>query len=114
MRTLPFLLQKEFMQIFRNPTILKIIFVMPVIQLLLLPWAANYEVKNIQLSLVDHDHSDYSRRLISKVSASGYFKIASYLDSYKKSLKDIESDRADIIVEIPASFERDLVRNNEA
>lgn len=114
MTTLRFLLQKEFRQIFRNPTILKIIFVMPIIQLLLLPWAANYEVKNIQLALIDHDQCDYSRQLISKISASGYFKIQSYVDSYKKSLKDIESDRADIVVEIPASFEKDLVRNNEA
>ena len=50
MRTLKFLLQKEFRQIFRDPAILRIIFMMPVIQLLILPWAADYEVKNIKLS----------------------------------------------------------------
>ena len=44
MRTLRFLLQKEFRQIFRDPSILRIIFVMPMIQLLILPWAADYEV----------------------------------------------------------------------
>ena len=69
MRTLKFLLQKEFRQVFRDPSILRIIFIMPMIQLLILPWAADYEVKNIQLSVVDHDHSEYSRQLINKITA---------------------------------------------
>ena len=56
MRTLKFLLQKEFRQIFRDPGILRIIFILPVIQLLVLPWAADYEIKNIKLAVVDHDH----------------------------------------------------------
>src|SRR6478609_5617148 len=106
MRTLKFLLQKEFRQIFRDPAILRIIFIMPVIQLLILPWAADYEVKNIQLSVVDHDHSDYSRQLISKITASGYFKLQDYTNSYDNGLHDIEKDKSDLILEIPASFEK--------
>ena len=47
MRTLKFILRKEFRQIFRDPGILRIILIMPVIQLLILPWAADYEIKNI-------------------------------------------------------------------
>ena len=74
MRALRFLLQKEFRQIFRNPSILRVIFMMPSIQLLILPWAADYEVKNINLAVVDNDHSDYAEKLVSKITASGYFK----------------------------------------
>jgi ABC-2 type transport system permease protein len=114
MRTLKFLLQKEFRQVFRDPAILRIIFVMPMIQLLILPWAADYEVKNIQLSVVDHDHSDYSRQLISKVKSSGYFLLQDYSNSYQSALRDIEKDEADLILEIPASFEKNLVREDEA
>src|ERR1044071_6849768 len=105
MRTLLFLLQKEFRQIFRDPSILRIIFVMPMIQLLILPWAADYAVKNISLAVLDHDHSDYSRQLISKVTASGYFKLTDYAPSYRFALQQIEKDKADVILEIPASFE---------
>ena len=76
MRTLRFLLQKEFKQIFRDPSILRLIFIMPVIQLLVLPWAADYEIKNIKLAVVDHDHSSYSRQLLSKISSTGYFQLA--------------------------------------
>lgn len=114
MRTLKFLLQKEFRQVFRDKSILRIIFVMPMIQLLVLPWAADYEVKNIQLSVVDHDHSTYSQQLISKITSSGYFILEDYSPSYNHSLHDIEKDKADLILEIPASFEKNLVKENES
>ena len=114
MRTLRFLLQKEFRQVFRDPSILRIIFVMPVIQLLILPWAADYEVKDINLSVVDHDHSTYSRQLIAKITSSGYFQLQNYTGSYQTALYDIEKDKADLILEIPASFEKQLVKEDEA
>lgn len=112
MRTIRFLLEKEFRQIFRNKAILLMIVVMPVIQLLVLPLAANYEVRNINLSVVDHDHSSYSQKLINKVTASGYFRLTGYCSSFKEGLTLIESDKADLILEIPANFERNLVRES--
>lgn len=114
MRTLKFLLQKEFRQIFRDPSILRIIFVMPIMQLLVLPWAADYEIKNIKLAVVDLDRSEYSRQLVNKISSSGYFQLADYSASYQQSLKGIEKDESDIILQIPSSFEKDLVKENEA
>ncbi|WP_316633940.1 ABC transporter permease [uncultured Flavobacterium sp.] len=112
MRIIKFLLIKEFKQIFRNRAILAVIMVMPVVELIILPLAANYEIKNINLAVVDHDRSDYSRDLINKVIASGYFKLRSYNDSYKQAFTQIEEDRADLVLEIPHGFEQDLVREN--
>lgn len=109
MRTLKFLLEKEFRQILRNKAILKIIFLAPIVQLFLLPLAADYSVKNILLAIVDNDHSSYSQKLVSKITSSGHFKLVSYNSSYKKAYSLIEKDKADLILEIPASFERDLV-----
>ncbi len=114
MRTLRFLLQKEFRQIFRDPSILRIIFVMPVIQLLILPWAADYEIKDIKLAVVDLDRSEYSRQLVNKITASGYFKLTDYSASYPKSLKQVEKDEADLVLQIPGSFEKSLVKENES
>lgn len=113
MRTLLFLLRKEFVQIFRNKTILGMMIVMPVMQLLILPLAANYEVKNINLVVVDNDVSTWSKQLASTITSSGYFRLVNYNQSYKKSLKYIESDEADLILEIPNGFEKDLIRENE-
>ena len=114
MRTLRFLLQKEFRQIFRDPGILRVIFIIPIVQLLVLPWAADYEVKDIELSIVDHDNSSYTRQLASKITSSGYFRLRDYTASYEKAQVDVESDRADIILEIPAGFEKQLVKEDEA
>src|SRR4051812_40114548 len=110
MRTLRFLLRKEFRQIFRNRPIMILILAMPVIQLILLPLAADYEVKNINLAVVDGDHSTYSQKLIDKITASGYFRLAAHEPSFKKVLSFVEKDEADLVLEIPAGFERTLVR----
>ena len=114
MRTLRFLLQKEFRQIFRDPSIIRIIFIMPVIQLMILPWAADFEIKNIKLAVVDQDRSEYSRQLVNKITASGYFQLTDYSTSYPNSLKQVEKDEADLILQVPVSFEKDLVKENEA
>ena len=105
-------MQKEFKQVFRNKGILPTLFVMPIVQLLLMPMAANYTIKNISLAVVDHDHSSYSQKLISKVTASGYFQLTGYNESFNNAFHSIEQDKADIILEIPANFEKDLVREN--
>jgi len=113
MKIVRYLLIKEFKQIFRNRSLLPIIFVMPVIQLLIMPLAANYEVKNINIAIVDHDRSTYSQKLIATITASGYFKLAGYGNSFNESFKQIENDKADLILEIPQNFEKKLVRENK-
>ncbi|HVX51126.1 MAG TPA: ABC transporter permease [Chitinophagaceae bacterium] len=113
MRTLKFLLQKEFRQIFRDRIILRMIFLAPVIQLLILPLAANYEVKNISLAVVDNDHSTYSQKLISKITSSGYFKLTGYKANYNEAYQLVADDKADLVLEIPNGFERNLVREDE-
>jgi ABC-2 type transport system permease protein len=114
MKTVKFLLEKEFRQVFRDPSMIKMILLMPIIQLILLPLAANYEVKNVRLGIVDNDHSLYAQQMINKITASGYFKLAGYSPSFKDAMKLIEHDEADIILQIPPSFEKNLVKENEA
>ncbi|MFN4286674.1 MAG: ABC transporter permease [Lacibacter sp.] len=114
MRVLRFLFEKEFRQIFRDPAVLRMMLIMPVIQLVVLPLAADYEVKDVKLAVVDFDRSADSRRLVHKITASGYFQIISYHNSYTAALKDVEQDRADLVLQIPRHFERDLIRGNTA
>ncbi|MGN6249838.1 MAG: ABC transporter permease [Ginsengibacter sp.] len=110
MRTLRILLQKEVRQIFRNKIILRIATIMPIMQFIILPLAANFEIKNINLVIVDHDHSVDSRKLLSDLTSSGYFRLIAYDNTFAEAYKSIETDKADVILEIPAGFERNLVR----
>ncbi|HTI89170.1 MAG TPA: ABC transporter permease [Puia sp.] len=112
MRTLRFLLEKEFRQILRNRQLLRTLLIAPLIQLILLPLAADYSVKNISLAVVDNDHSPFSQKLIAKITASGHFRLTGYTASYKEALQLVEQDKADIALQIPIHFERDLVREN--
>jgi ABC-2 type transport system permease protein len=114
MNTLIYILKKEFRQIFRDPAILRMIFMMPALQLLVLPFAADYEIKNINVGIIDHDHSDYSRLLISKIEHSNYFELAAYSQSRAEGLKWVEDNKADILIEIPKNFEKTLIRENSA
>lgn len=114
MRRLKYLLEKEFRLIFRNPAILRMILIMPIIQLIIIPFAADYQIKNISLSVVDHDHSSYSSRLTGKLTASGYFKLVENTDRYATALQSVEQRKSDLIVEIPAGFERQLIKENKA
>ena len=112
MKILLFLLEKEFRQIMRNKQMIPLLLIAPAIQLVLLPLAANYTVKNISIAVVDNDHSTFSRKLINKITASGYFKLTGYTASYPEALAMIEQDKADLALQIPVNFEKDLVREN--
>jgi ABC-2 type transport system permease protein len=109
-----YLLSKEFKQIFRNPFIPKLILIMPVMMMLVLPWAANQEIKNIKLNVVDNDHSPLSARMTNKIAASGYFILTGFAPSGNEALHSVEAGEADVILEIAPDFERDIYRTGTA
>ncbi|MBF2709054.1 ABC transporter permease [Flavobacterium soyangense] len=112
MKTILFIIQKEFRQIFRNKAMLPIIFVLPMVQLLILSNAASFEIKNIKFSYIDNDHSLASRELISKFQASSYFNIIESFSSKKEANFQMQAGKIDVILEIPNHFERDLIKEN--
>jgi ABC-2 type transport system permease protein len=114
MRNLPYILQKEFLLIFRDKAILRLIFIMPVVQLLLIPLAADYEVKHIAIAIVDHDHSSAARRLVQKVGASNYFEVVATPPGYRAGTELMERGLADIVLTVPPHFERDLTTTGHA
>jgi len=114
MKTLRYLLEKEFKQIRRDKIIPRMILVMPVLQLIILPFAANFEMKNINLAIVDNDYSTTTQRITEQIVSSGYFQLAGKTVSYAEALPMIENNDADIILEYPAGMEKDLGREGQA
>ncbi|NLR77475.1 ABC transporter permease [Chitinophaga eiseniae] len=113
MSVLRYLLKKEFRQIFRDKTILAMMFAMPTVQLIILPLAMNFDVKQVNLAVVDNDHSSYSRQMVNTIGASGYFRMVAAAPSFPAALQYIEREKADLVLEIPAGFERNLVREGQ-
>ena len=107
---LKFLIEKEFKQIARNSFIPRFILMMPLMVMLVFPWAADQEIKNVKLSVIDNDHTTTSARLVEKVVSSGYFRLSDVSASDKEAMRSIESGEADLILEIPADFEKSMVK----
>jgi ABC-2 type transport system permease protein len=112
MRTILYIIRKEFKQIFRNKSMLPIIFVMPIIQLIVLVNAATMEMKSIKMVVVDNDLSQTSRKFIGKFEGSPFYVVNSHTFSIKEAEKQLKSDEIDVILNIPSGFERNLFRNN--
>ncbi|HBK95562.1 MAG TPA: ABC transporter permease, partial [Porphyromonadaceae bacterium] len=114
MKTLKFLIEKEFKQMFRNPLIPRLIVLFPTMVLLVFPWAVSFEIKNIRVDVVDHSKSVYSKRLTDKIAASQYFILHDTPSDYNAAMLNMENDETDMILEIPASFDVDLVKRRES
>ena len=114
MRALRFLLRKEFLQIFRDRMILGMLFVMPLAQLLVLANAATFEVKSARLYVVDHDHSQLSRGVVDRLTASRRFILGDASPSVALADEAMLRGKTDLILVIPRDFERDIVRERRA
>lgn len=91
-----------------------IIFVVPLVQLIVLVFAATLEMKNIELAVVDNDLSNVSRRLVSKFEGSPFFDIKAFIFSVDESEDLLRANKADVVLNIPNGFERDLYREDQA
>ena len=114
MRTLRFLLRKELLQISRDRVILRLILVMPVVQLLVLSSAATFEVKRARMYVVDLDRTGSSRGLVDRLAASGRFVPVGASASMRLADDAMLGRKTDMILRIPADFERELVRTRRA
>lgn len=114
MKTILFIIQKEFKQIFRNKSMLQLIFILPILQLLILSNAATFDVKNIAITFVDNDQSRDSRDLINAFKASTYFKVKAPHYSEKTAIEEVKYGKTDIIINIPVHFNRNLQKDQKA
>jgi ABC-2 type transport system permease protein len=113
-RTLRFLLRKEFLQIVRDRVIIRMIFIMPIIQLLILAHAVTFEVKSARLFVVDQDHSQMSRGVVERMAASGRFLPLAASQSLTEADEAMLDREIDLILVVPAGFEGDLMRRRPA
>ncbi|MFP4548332.1 MAG: ABC transporter permease [Fidelibacterota bacterium] len=114
MRKILFIIQKEFLQIFRNRAMLPIIFMVPIIQLVILVHAATFEIKNIDMMIVDKDFSPLSKKLAEKFKGSDFFRVRDYSVSIREAKLALEEGKVEAILHFKAGFERNLVKEHKA
>ncbi|MBZ0272500.1 ABC transporter permease [bacterium] len=99
-------MKKEFIQTFRDPRMVVMIFLAPLLQSFIFGYAVTTDVKNINLVVLDHSRTSESRRLVQDFTASGYFTHAGLMDSEDELRFALERNRADAAIVIPPDFHR--------
>lgn len=108
LRILGALLRKELLLMKRNPIIPKIIFIMPIGVMLLLPLVATMDVRNVNVTVVDNDRSQLSRRLVADMDATSELKVTHIVGTHSEAVRNVEDGKADVILTIPPHWSRDL------
>jgi ABC-2 type transport system permease protein len=112
MRTILILIKKEFLQVFRNPLLLSILIVAPMVQFMIFPFCADYEIKVLDIAFIDHDGSSVSKDIINSFNASDIFVSHGIIQNKKDADKMLQHDKVDIIVEFPGKFEQSLMNGD--
>ncbi|MCU0462287.1 MAG: ABC transporter permease [Bacteroidales bacterium] len=112
MRTILYLIRKEFLQIFRDKFIGRAIFAVPIVQMLLLVPAVTFEIKNVKLCVIDRDISVESRALINQLEGSTFFKIKYSTFSEKEAENLLHRNKCDLILQIPSGFSKNIGTGN--
>jgi ABC-2 type transport system permease protein len=109
MKTIFHIIRKEFLQLRQDRKMFGISFLAPVIQLILLGYAANLDVSSIPLLVCDLDRSSASRELVTRFTSTGYFRVIEYIDRMQDIDGHIDNGNASLALVIPSGFDRKLV-----
>jgi len=108
------IMRKEFIHIIRDPRTLAVIFAMPLLQLILLGYAATSDVRNIPLAIYDQSRSTQSRQLIEAFVASGQFTLAQVATSEQDLAQLVDNGRVRAGLIIPPAFASDQLSGRTA
>ena len=114
MRRILFLAHAELLHVVRDRATLAQVLVVPIVQLLVLSNAATFTIRNTPTAIVDLDRSSASRGLVSRLGATGHFRIQDVSASFDRANESLLAGTAALVVVIPHDFESSLVRTGAA
>jgi len=108
MRTILFFLRKEFEQLRRDPNLIRLMLIGPIMQLLIFGFAINLDVNSVTLVVVDQDHSLQSHDFISRFVNSGYFPVVATVDRLSDIDNYLLQGKAELAITIPPDFGKNI------
>ena len=108
------MLIKELIQVVRDKRTRFLLIGPPIIQMLVFGYAATFEIHNVSTVIVDLDHSQESRELISRFTSSPYFNVQAQLDEAAPAQQLIEQGKATLAIRINAGFAQKLRKGETA
>ncbi len=99
---------------FRDPTMKRMLFIAPIIQLVAFGYAVNTDIKNTSTFVIDHDASSASRELVEVIESTGYFRVIGRSARPDDLTRALDFGDASVGIEIPPGFARDLASGKGA
>src|SRR5258706_6229955 len=114
MRRFRALIKKEMIHMLRDPRTLIFIFMMPIMQLVLLGYANNTEIKNVPTVVFNQDNSKASRALLDSFQATDYFSFDYAVYSQEEVYRLIDAGKAKVGIIIPPDFSQNVATRKNA
>ncbi len=105
---------KEFIEVFRDPRMKILIFVVPLLQLIVFSYAANTDVRHVATAVYDLDNTVSSRDLVSRFVESGYFDVVEYISSDARERDLLDRGKVQVVLHVNHGFEGDLLAGHSA
>jgi drug efflux transport system permease protein len=109
-----YIAKKEFIQVFRDPRMVGIIFIAPIFQLFVFGYAITTDVKDITVAVMDQDKSQNSRDVTRAIFNSGYFTNAGSVESDEDIAAALVHTKADLVIVIPEDFSKCIAKGQTA
>jgi len=102
------MLIKEFIQVFRDPRMRTVIFVIPCLQVIVIGYAVSTDVRNVPTAVYDQDQTSDSRDLIARFTDSGCFQVVAYPQNDEEMHRLIDHGRSSVVLHIRRGFSEEL------
>lgn len=107
-------IKKELIQFRRDPKMFAVVLVLPVLQLIMLGYAANFDLNTIHTAVLDRDKSETSRDFLQRFEKSGYFNIDYNVSSYDELTDLLDKGKVLAAIVIPIEYEKQINTNQTA
>ena len=114
MKTVLHIIKKEFLQFWRDPKMVALIFISPIVQLIFLGYAANFDVKTVHTAVFDLDRTQTSRNFVRNFTGSHYFQMDYYVTNYKDLQELIDNGKILLGLVIEKDFGKNIGRGETA
>ena len=108
------MLVKEFIQVFRDPRMRIVLFVIPALQTVIFGYAVNMDVKNVPTAILDRDNSSESRELVAMIASSGHFRVTERISHDTEARRLLDKGSVRVVLEINHGFNEQLRRGESA
>lgn len=108
------MLVKEFIQVFRDPRMRFLLFLVPAVQTVIFGYAVNTDVRHVATAVYDLDNSRESRELVARFVRSGYFDVTEYVDSDRRVRELVDRGNVKAVLRMNSGFARTLAAERSA